>query len=547
MAAMQDMELLQEYVSQKSEAAFATLVSRHVSMVHSVALRHVSNPHQAEEITQAVFIILAKKAAALGTGTLLSGWLFHTARLTAINFLRTEKRRANREQEAYMRSTLNETDAEEWKQVAPLLDEAIAGLGEKDRNAIVLRYVEGKNLQEVGLALGAGEDAAKKRVSRAVERLRGFFSKRGILLSATALAGMIAANAVQAAPDGMTAAITTAAVKGTLLTGSTLTLAKGTLKLMAWTKIKIAVGVGVAAVFAFQWYELAAQKSELTAVRAQLQDRDKEIATHQASLQQLEQDKSRMSEQARIAAAEKSKLIAKQKSAVAAATAAPGAGGKNLSANDVAKLFDDPAANELFKVQIRQMLKGQMGGLVKKMNLPPEEADKIYDAVINNELKKRQTVAAIIRGEMDPEKAVQARDASRGDLDNELKSLLGDSNFAQYTEFKQNARADGVVSGLEAELGDNKLTDDQKKQLRKIVQAAPEYPMVDNIDLFRSPDSMDTYYRQFEEHNDKIRQQTESFLTPEQVKALVKVQENFVSMIKSQMELGKKMVTPAPN
>jgi RNA polymerase sigma factor (sigma-70 family) len=547
MAAMQDMELLREYVSQKSDAAFAALVSRHVSMVYSVAMRHVSNPHQAEEITQAVFIILAKKASHLSQGTLLSGWLFHTARLTAANFLRTEKRRANREQEAYMRSNLNETDAEEWKQVAPLLDEAIAGLGEKDRNAIVLRYVEGKNLQEVGLALGASEDAAKKRVSRAVERLRGFFSKRGVMLSATALAGMIAANAVQAAPDGLTPTITAAAVKGTLLTGSTLTLAKGTLKLMAWTKIKIAVGVGVAAVFAFQWYELGAQKNELTAVRAQLQDRDKEIATHQAAVQQLEQDKSRMGEQARVAALEKSKLIAKQKSAVAAANAAPGAGGKNLSANDVAKLFDDPAANELFKVQARELLKSQMGGLIKKMNLSSEETDKIYDAVINNELKKRQTVAAIIRGEVDPEKAVQARDASRGDLDNELKSMLGDSNFAQYTGFKQKARADGVISGLEGELGDNKLTDDQKQQLRKIVQAAPEYPMVDNIDLFRSPDSMDSYYRQFEEHNDKIRQQTEAFLNPEQVKALVKAQTGFVSMIKSQMELGKKMVTPASN
>jgi RNA polymerase sigma factor (sigma-70 family) len=547
MAAMQDMELLQEYASQKSEAAFATLVSRHVSMVYSVALRHVSNPHQAEEITQAVFIVLAKKAAGLRQGTLLSGWLFHTARLTATNFLRTEKRRANREQEAYMRSTLHETDAEEWKQVAPLLDEAIAGLGEKDRDAIVLRYVEGKNLQEVGLALGASEDAVKKRVSRAVERLRGFFSKRGIMLSTTALGGMIAVNAVQAAPDGLMAAITTAAMKGTLLTGSTLTLAKGTLKLMVWTKIKIAVGVGVAAVFAFQWYELAAQKNELSVVRAQLQDRDKEIATDEAAVRQLEQEKSRMGEQARVAAMEKSKLIAKQKSAVAAATAAPGAGGKNLSANDVAKLFDDPAANELFKVQVRELLKSQVGGLVKKMNLSSEETDKIYDAVINNELKKRQTVAGIIRGEVDPGKAVQARDATRGDLDNELKSLLGDSNFAKYTEFKQNARADGVVSGLEGELGDNKLSDDQKKQLRKIVQAAPEFPMVDNIDLFRSPESMDSYYHQFELHNDKLRQQTESFLTPEQVQALGKAQASFVSMIKSQMELGKKMVTPAAN
>src|SRR4051812_44078212 len=108
MQTMDDRELLQEYATQKSEEAFATLVERHINMVYSVALRHAGNAHHAEEITQAVFVILAKKAASLSRGTILSGWLFHTARLTANNFLRTEIRRSRREQEAYMRSTLHE-------------------------------------------------------------------------------------------------------------------------------------------------------------------------------------------------------------------------------------------------------------------------------------------------------------------------------------------------------------------------------------------------------------------------------------------------------
>src|SRR5450756_2558328 len=105
-----DIELLGEYVRGNSETAFETLVARHVNLVYSVALRHVGNPHQAQEIAQVVFIILAKKARGLSKNTILSGWLYQTTRLTAANFLRGEIRRQRREQEAYMQSTLNEPD-----------------------------------------------------------------------------------------------------------------------------------------------------------------------------------------------------------------------------------------------------------------------------------------------------------------------------------------------------------------------------------------------------------------------------------------------------
>src|SRR4051794_8718009 len=125
MQMMEDMDLLQEYATRGSEPAFATLVERHINLVYGAAMRHVANPHQAEEITQAVFIILARKAASLRQGTILAGWLFQTVRLTAANFRRTEIRRALREQEAYMQSTLHEKDTDSvWQQIAPMLDAA---------------------------------------------------------------------------------------------------------------------------------------------------------------------------------------------------------------------------------------------------------------------------------------------------------------------------------------------------------------------------------------------------------------------------------------
>jgi RNA polymerase sigma factor (sigma-70 family) len=238
-----DMELVRDYVRLNSEAAFAELVQRHVALVYSVALRHVGIAAHAEEITQAVFIILARKAAGLRADTILEGWLHETTRLTALSFLRGERRRQFREQEVYMQSTLQENnDAATWNQLAPLLDEAVSRLGKKDRDAVMLRFFKDKNLREVAAALNVNEAAAQRRVHRAVEKLRGFFTKRGVALSSVAITGAISANSVQAAPVALAKSVTAVALaKGAAASGSTLTLIKGALKIMAWTKMKTAI------------------------------------------------------------------------------------------------------------------------------------------------------------------------------------------------------------------------------------------------------------------------------------------------------------------
>jgi uncharacterized protein (TIGR03435 family) len=250
MPELEDIELLREYAGRNSETAFAELVERHVNLVYSTALRRVGNVHSAQEISQAVFIILARKAKSFSKRTVLSGWLYQTTKLTAANYLRGEIRRQKREQEAFMQSTLNESESEAWTQIAPLLDDAISKLGSKDRDAIVLRFFESKNLHEVGAALGASENAAKMRVNRALEKLRKFFSKRGVALSGALIAGAVSANSVQAAPVGLAATISAAAVKSSAVTASTLTLVKGALKLMAWSKAQTAIVAGVVVLLA---------------------------------------------------------------------------------------------------------------------------------------------------------------------------------------------------------------------------------------------------------------------------------------------------------
>ncbi|MGA2556310.1 MAG: sigma-70 family RNA polymerase sigma factor [Verrucomicrobiota bacterium] len=243
-----DMELVREYVSHNSEEAFATLVSRYVNLVYSVALRQLRDTQLAEEATQAAFIILARKAASLGPKTVLPAWLCRTAQYVAFRALRTQRRRQSREQEVYVQSLLNQPEPESppWPEIAPLLDIAMARLGEKDHSAIVLRYFEGKNLKQVAAALGVNENAAKTRVSRAVEKLRAFFVQRGVVLSAAAITVALSTNSVQAAPAALTkAVIAVAAGKGLAAGGSTLTLIKGAIKLMAWTKAQTAAAAAV--------------------------------------------------------------------------------------------------------------------------------------------------------------------------------------------------------------------------------------------------------------------------------------------------------------
>jgi uncharacterized protein (TIGR03435 family) len=247
-----DMELLRAYARRGSETAFAELVQRHIALVYSVALRHVEIAAQAEEVTQAVFIILARKAGGLRPDTILEGWLYETTRLTSLSFLRGERRRQFREQEAYMQSTLQDSaDDAIWTQLAPLLDDAMSRLGKKDRDAVVLRFFKNKSIRDVAMALNVTEAAAQRRVLRALEKLRKIFVKHGVSSTTAIIGGVISANSIQTAPVGLAKAISAVAVgKSVAASASTLTLIKGALKIMAWTKTKTAIVVGVIALLA---------------------------------------------------------------------------------------------------------------------------------------------------------------------------------------------------------------------------------------------------------------------------------------------------------
>src|SRR5664280_1834630 len=197
-----DLALLRQFTRDQSQDAFIALVNRHVKLVYSAALRQVRSPQLAEEIAQSVFADLARDAGKLKPDTILTAWLYAVRRRAAIDVIRKESRRQLREQIATEMNSMNATTAD-WTHIEPLLDDAMHALDETDRAAVLLRYFENKSPREVGATLGTSDDAAQKRVSRAVEQLREFFSKRKVTIGTSGLAVLISANAVHAAPAGL--------------------------------------------------------------------------------------------------------------------------------------------------------------------------------------------------------------------------------------------------------------------------------------------------------------------------------------------------------
>jgi RNA polymerase sigma factor (sigma-70 family) len=247
-AGMDDWQLLQAYAKNRSEAAFAELVRLHLDWVYSVALRHVGNPHLAEDVVQSVFVLLARKARDLGPGTQVGGWLFRTTRLVAGHARRAEQRRKIREATACTMShdtTAPDTDEILWEQLAPHLDQAVAALSEADRSAILLRFYERMPLGKVGERLGVSEEAARKRVSRALEKLREFLDRRGVKLSCVALGAVLAEKTVQAASAALAGAVVKICLAAASASASTMLpqLARETLRVWHFAKLKLAAGL----------------------------------------------------------------------------------------------------------------------------------------------------------------------------------------------------------------------------------------------------------------------------------------------------------------
>ena len=274
---MDDGQLLQQYKREGSESAFGELVRRHIDLVYSAALRVVNgDTHLAQDVTQRVFFDLARKPGSLPRGVVLAGWLHRHTCFRAATAVRTERRRTIREQTAIEMRVLDDNTELPWAQIAPYLDECLNQLNSSDRDAIVLRFLKRQDFRAVGAALSISEDAAQKRVSRALEKLREVLSRRDLTLTA---------EAVTAAPAALAAGVTAATLEATKATGTKLMI----LKLMTTTSLKSAILTTMVVASLVTPFALQHQ------AQAKLRDQNEGLRQQADQLAELQKDNARLS------------------------------------------------------------------------------------------------------------------------------------------------------------------------------------------------------------------------------------------------------------
>jgi RNA polymerase sigma factor (sigma-70 family) len=280
-----DRQLLRRFATDRSETAFGELVTRHVTLVYSAALRQTGgDAHRAQDIAQLVFTDLARKAPALSENVVLAGWLHRATIFAARQILRGERRRRAREQEAVtMNAIQSETGNENWQQICPLLDKALERLNKTDRDALLLRFFEQQSLAQVGATLGGSEDAARKRINRALEKLRAILTRNGVTTTAAALSTVISANAIQVAPAGLAATLTNASLAAAG-TGTAFTL----LKIMTMTKLKLGISAlviaGATTAFVVQYQTQIKLREENESLRQQMTQQISQLESENENL-----------------------------------------------------------------------------------------------------------------------------------------------------------------------------------------------------------------------------------------------------------------------
>jgi RNA polymerase sigma factor (sigma-70 family) len=530
-----DLELLKQYAQGGPESAFAEIVRRHVNLVYSAAVRQVRSPQLAEEVAQSVFTDLAQNAKRLAPDTILTAWLYQVTRRTAIDVVRRESRRQLREQIATEMNAMNAT-AEDWTQIEPLLDEAMEALDATDRTAVLLRYFENQSFREVGERLGTTDDAAQKRVSRAVERLREFFSKRGVTVGASGLVAIISANAVQAAPAGLALTISTASTIGATsavaATTATVTkvIAMTTLqKTVIATAIVVATGAGI--------YE-AHQATQARKENVALQEKQVALKKQVEALQQERDDASNQLAMASATAApkadQKSSEVLKLRGQVGALQQTLSSiSATNGPQSGIARMMNDPAMRDYIHQYQAKMIRERYEPLFKELKLTPENTDKFTKLI--GDIWAKGTDAASGGGEATLQHVQEAVD----NANKELQSMLGESGFARYNEFNMEMPARTTVKLLDNKLGDNPLSEQQTAQLVRLVMSEP-FELTHGISgdwdksYMGSQAAFDEYIQKVQSSQQRILQQASSFLDANQLSALAAVQTDSLNARKTQ-------------
>jgi RNA polymerase sigma factor (sigma-70 family) len=472
-----DVQLLRDYAEGGHEVAFRELVTRHTDFVYSAALRQVNSPDLAGDIAQAVFTDLARKAQRLAEKSpdqsSLAGWLHRSTRYAVLNHWRDTHRRLTNERLAMEQLVDNSESAPDWEDIRPVLDEALDRLGDEDREAILLRYFKNQDFRAVGLALGVSDDAAQKRVSRAVEQLREFFTKRHVTIGASGLVMLLSANAVQAAPAGLATALSAAAMlSGTTVATSTLIATTQTITMTTLQKTLITAALAALAGTglyearqASQWHEqvqtLQRQQAPLADQLRQMQ-RERDDATNRLAGLAVE-----------LARAKKNPAeVLKLRGEVGMLRQEKAIAGSKSALN---KITANPETRKALREQQKMGMSSIYADLAKKLKLTTEQteqfnnllADQVMDSIdlITQSLHDNKT-----RGEIN-----QLFSAQNAAWQDQLQTLIGPDGVAQYLDYTKNLGSTLTVAQFAGNLtGDPATIADKKTQLLQALQQATQ-------------------------------------------------------------------------
>jgi RNA polymerase sigma factor (sigma-70 family) len=454
-----DAELLRRYAHDQSHEAFAELVRLHLNLVYFAALRQMNgDTHRAREVTQAVFTDLARKAASLTTRPTIAGWLHTSTRFAATKLRRAEAAREKNEREAgLMRALLDETEsAAHWEQLRPMIDAVVAELRETDREAVLLRFFEGRPFAEVGAVLGVSEDAARMRVDRALDRLRALLQNRGVTSSTVALSTVLFTQSSSAAPAELVSAVTAA----TLAYSGPASLAE-VWAFMSTTKItSIAAGLLILLAVAITKHEVRAAQNAKTTLAAA----EEESSLRTAQLQSIE-ERSRATAQ-EIADLEKS--LADPRNAQASPAQQP-ADATNRSRDPVAEGRDfleaNPDVKQALIERARARVTAGFTGFYATAGLSAEEIQKFE--TIQMELN-----GVFERGPQGPLVLWPTGAApDRREVERRTREFLGEERYQLFREHREMIGGFSFATDLASALyfTDAPLTSDQAERFAKIV------------------------------------------------------------------------------
>lgn len=475
-----DRELIRQFADERAEPALAELIRRHVDLVFSTALRQVGgDAHFAQDVVQQVFIDLARKASALKHRTVLEGWLYTSTHYAASNLVRAERRRRRHEQEAViMTESASITPPTDWEKLRPLLDQAMHQLNETDREAVLLRYFARKPIADVGARLGLSENAAAKRIERALEKLYTLLAKRGVTSTSAALGVMLANQAVAMAPVGLAANLTGAALATTAAGGGALGIA-GFWTFMSSTKTMVGIAsmVALVACVSAVYEGKRASRAEAT-LNSAAHERDALNKKFEAIGRRAERAEAELVSLQRAVPARKGD---------ASATTAPAAqrSGSGLSA-ELEQILAHPELREVHLESRALRTRALLERYFRATGVTPEEQARVLKASVEMasadldlieamrahgyvnswEGFSKETVAAIQRTIGEEQKK---RNATYKD---ELRQALGDERYDQYWEYWKTMSGRLVADELASRLyfTESPLTVNQANELAQILR-----------------------------------------------------------------------------